>query len=503
MLNFINLSTAQAMQKGKEVAVRTILGSSRFNIAFQFIMETLILVLAATLLSLVIIHLVFPNYQLLTEKNYTLADLMGNFGVMGCLISIIIITGLLASIYPSLYLSRINPLVALKMSARKGRDSHLIRKCLVTLQFSIALLMIISTIVIYKQLHLINEGSLAINRNHIISIRTRMMGSREQAENYRQEILRDSKIIHASLGMHLPRQADFGRIDTKFMVKELGKNDLFWNKFQCDGFFPRTFDLDFVAGHDFINDVDSSSIIINEAAARSLGITPAEAIGLFLEEDSINTTYTHITGNVIGVVKDFPYTTIKNSVAPLLMISNVGTEGVLSVKLTEDNITDKIRYLENKWKQIFPTRPFEYWFLDDQFDRLYFQERRLGKLVPVFTGLTVIIALMGLFALTIFMAEQRNKEIGIRKVLGSTTVQIIKLLSWDFMQLVLFSMLIGTPVAILMMRNWLDNFAYKARISVWDILFTVTFISLVSLITISFKAVKSARSNPSKSLRSE
>jgi putative ABC transport system permease protein len=503
MLNFINMSTAQALQKGKEVGVRSILGSSKFNLRLQFLIETMLLVITATILSFLIIYLIFPYFKLLAGKNFSLASLITQFKVLGIMIGIILGTGLLSGIYPSLYLSGFSPMKILRNTINLGRNTLLVRKGLVILQFAVAILMIISAMVIYNQLQLINQGALADNRNQVVSIRTRLMGSRSQAESYRQEIMRDSRIIKASLGMHLPRQADFGRIDGKFIVRELGKNELYWNKFESDGYFPETFDLELIAGHDFNQDVDSSSFILNEAAVQSLGIAPEDAIGLEVEEDSINSKYTHLSGTVIGVVKDFPYASIKEQVNPLLMVASIGVEGVLSVKLARGDLPESIKFLESEWKQIFPGKPFEYWFLDQEFNRLYFQEKRLGKLVPIFTGLAIVIALLGLFALTTFVTEQRSKEISIRKVLGSTAGQILKLLSWEFIRLILIAMGIAIPMAILIMQSWLENFAYRTRINVPVILIGSVIVLSLSMLTISYQAIKSALTNPARGLRTE
>ena len=503
IVNFINLTTAQVNKRSKEVGIRKTLGSSIFNLKLQFFLETLIIVFTAVLLAVLIIYLVFPQFKQITSKDLNFWPLLIDIKSLIFLFILVMTVSILAGVYPSFYLAKFNPLLVLKGIMKTGHGVEKGRKILVVFQFTLAIIMIICTLGIYRQLKLINNSGLAKNREQIISIRTRLMGTQSQVESYRNEILSDSRIINASLGMHLPRQKDFGRIDTKFYIDEFGNREFYWNKFESDGNIAKTFGMEFIAGRDFSQLYDPNSVIINEAAVKAMGITPQKALGMKIEEDSINVVYQAMSGTVIGVVKDFPYMSIKEKITPLVINAQVFRDRNLSVRVGLGNVADKLEFLEQTWKKIFPGMPFEYWFLDNEFERLYQQERRLGKLLPVFSFLAIFISLMGLFALTVFVTENRIKEIGIRKVMGSSTIQILGLLSWYFIKLIFVSFIVGIPVAYLTMNSWLNNFSYRIELNFGIFLISAAFVFFIAILTISYQAISAALTNPTTCLRYE
>ena len=284
---------------------------------------------------------------------------------------------------------------------------------------------------------------------------------------------------------------------------KISDEPFYWNKFDADGGFLKTYDLKLLNGKDFRRNIEPNGVIVNEALVRQLGIKPEEAVGLYLQEDSINYVYWSSHGKIIGVVKDFVYKSIKEPVEPLVICANNYVGGALSVKLDGAAKQATISLLEDAWKEVYPGRPFEYWFLDQEFERMYNQERRLGKLIPVFSALAVVIALLGLFALTVFVAELRRKEIGIRKVLGCSTSNILKLLGWQFLRNLIPAILIGIPLSYFGLSYWLNNFTYRVEVSISVILLSVTAIVVFALLTVSFKSLAAATGNPVDSLKYE
>jgi len=374
---------------------------------------------------------------------------------------------------------------------------------LVILQFIVAITLMISSITIYNQLQLINDGYLGKSRRTVIGIRTSRMGDSIQSQRYKAKIQEIPGVLSNTLGMHLPRQSDFGRINTRYLASSSRDELHYWNKFDADGGFLQTYDLKLLAGRDFEYIVEPNALIVNEAVVRTLGVDPSEAIGLYLQEDSINYAYGASNGLIIGVVENFVYKSIKEQIEPLVICANNWVGGVLSVKLGAGNKVDMLERLQTAWREVYPDRPFEYWFLDKEFDRMYNQERRLGKLIPLFSGLAIVIAMLGLFALTIFISELRKKEIGIRKALGSSTAAILQLLGWQFLRTLIPAILVGVPLAYFGMNYWLESFTYRVSVDMGVIALSVISIVVISTLTICYKIFVVATANPVDSLRYE
>lgn len=504
MTNYVNLATAQASKRYKEVGVRRTLGGTKTQLRIQFLLESMITIGAAMIMSLTIVYALLEPFNHMVEKNLDFQSLFLDTTHMLYLSIATVLVSLIGSIYPAFLLTRgttSSPGSTIRVKETSGL-SHM-RASLIVVQFTVAITLIICTVTVYNQLQLINKGKLGENRDAIIGVRTTNMGTEHQIQRYKHEIASESRVENSTLGMHLPRQSDFGRIDTRYIIPEQDNAVKYWNKFNADGGFADTYDLEFIAGRDFNKNVDSLSLILNEAAVRSMGIDPHQAIGMKLVEDSINHVYGRSSGTVIGVVRDFSYATVKNKVDPVVICANVKVQGVLSIKLTAGDKQAIIRSLEQKWYDAFPGRPFEYWFLDKEFERLYHQERRLGKLIPLFSGLAICLAMLGLFALISYVTELRKKEIGIRKVLGSSVISILRLLSWQFIRLVLVALALGIPLAWIGMNQWLEGFAYRVSVNGYVILITAGFILLTSLMTIGIRSIRAATDNPVNSLKYE
>ena len=504
LTNFVNLTTAQGSKRSKEIGLRKTLGSSVRQLRLQFFLESTWSVFIALLIAFAVVFLLLPQFNILVDKNIDLWRSIAapQFAVPAilCVGLIIILTGLL----PALYFTRkTHTSIGLGGYFKKEKINSPARNGMVILQFTVAITLIICTVVVFNQLQLINSGSLAKSRDAVIGVRTSRMGDSLQAQRYKEIIKSIPGVMANTLGMHLPRQTDFGRINTKYFARTISDEPYYWNKFDADGGFLSTYQLELLAGRDFRKNIEPGSLIVNRSLVEQLGLKPEEAIDHYLSEDSINYVFASSHGKIVGVVEDFAYKSIKDEIEPLVICANNYVEGVLSVKLDAANRRETISRLANSWNEVYPGRPFEFWYLDKEFDRMYNQERRLGKLIPIFSMLSIIIAFLGLFALTVFVAELRRKEIGIRKVLGCSSFSILKLLSWEYLRTLIPAIIIGVPLSYFGMSYWLDNFIYRVDISIWVILMAIASIVAFAMLTVSFKSISAANGNPVDSLKYE
>ncbi len=503
LTNYANLTIAQGRKRQKEMGLRQTLGGSSRQLRLQFFLESTLTILIALVLAFLAVNLLMPDFNSLISKNIDLsfAFLSNSYLLfLSGLLTFILFT---AAFLPAIILTRSQPGAGLSQHFKKSNNASMARNALVTIQFTVAITLVIATITVYNQLQLINSGYLGKNRDKVIGIRTSRMGNSQQVQRYKAFIRDLAAVESNTLGMHLPRQSDFGRINTRYKTNITGDEQHYWNKFDADGGFLQTYDLKLLAGRDFREIIEPNALIINKTAAKALNLDPIDAIGIELSEDSINYVYGASNGVVVGVVEDFAYKSIREVVEPLVICANNSVSGVLSVRLGSNNFSETIAELENGWKQIYPGRPFEYWFLDKEFDRMYNQERRLGSLIPLFSGLAIVIAMLGLFTLTIFVSDQRKKEIGIRKVLGSSSSGILLLLGWQFIRTLLPAILMAVPLAYFGMNYWLGNFTYRVAVDLGVVVISVLAILLFAIITISYRMVSAASSNPVDSLRYE
>ncbi|MEQ9424930.1 MAG: FtsX-like permease family protein [Cyclobacteriaceae bacterium] len=504
LTNYINLTTALGGKRQKEIGLRKTLGSTKSQLRWQFFIESSLSIVISMIVATAICYFLMPGFNELTGKNINLlisfesAEFITVFAVTTMFI--ILTSGFWSSMY---FTKRIKNNFNMNAFFKRENANSKARNIMVVLQFTVAICLIIGTIIVYNQLQLINNGFLAKSRNAVIGIRTSLMGDSLQIQRYKTEIQSISGVIGNTHGMHLPRQSDFGRTDTRYLATEISDQEYYWNKFDADGGFVQTFDLKLIAGEDFKRRIDPGSVIVNETVVRELGVTPDEAIGVFLREDSINYVYEAAHGKIIGVVEDFAYKSIKEAIEPVVIVANNSVWGVLSVKLETDDTQMILASLREKWREIYPGRPFEYWFLDKEFERLYNQERRLGRLIPIFSGLAIVIALLGLFALTVFISELRKKEMGIRKVLGCSTREILRLLTWQYLRTLIPAIIIALPLSYIGLDYWLNNFAYRVNVNIGVMLLAVFSVVIVALLTVSIKSLSAVKKNPVESLKYE
>jgi putative ABC transport system permease protein len=502
-VNFMNLSTARSANRAKEVGIRKVAGSSRSNLITQFLTESVLVSFVSLLLALCIACMLLPLFNQLAGKGMSMFTLFSS-GLLPVLILVIIVVGCIAGSYPAFYLSSFQPVQVLKGSIAKGFKSSLLRSGLVVFQFFISIALIIGTIVIYNQLNYIRSREIGYNRDQVLVINnTYWLGN--QTKTFRQEMLKISGVQSAAVAGSLPTEPGYGQngwfkdptLDAKQVAILTG--------YLADQNYISTLGMRMVAGRNFSLDfpTDSSAVIINETAAKLLGFKNPLNETLYRPKGySSDGGFMAKPYHIIGVVKDFNFSSMHDKVGPLI-IELSENYGKVAIRINTKNIPALISQVEKKWISIAPGQPFSYTFLDADFNKIYNAEQRTGKLFITFAAFAIFIACLGLFGLVTYAAEQRTKEIGVRKVLGASVSGIVAMLSKDFAKLVLIASLIAFPVAGWAMNKWLQSFAYRTNISWWIFVAAGVAAILIALITVSFQAIKAAVANPVKSLRTE
>jgi putative ABC transport system permease protein len=500
---YVNLNTARSMERAREVGVRKVIGADNKQLFWQFIGESVLLCTIATVLSILIAILLLPFFDELTEKQLQAATFFSLPFITGSLILIAFVS-LLAGTYPALVLSNFQPVKVLKGSFKNTGSGQWVRKSLIIFQFSISVALIISTFIMQKQLNYIQNRRLGYNRDHVLVLPmdAKMMNN---LDLIKQEFKSNPNVISVSRCTNLPVNIMSGYNMRSAAMPENQQIAVTANVVDED--FVSTIGLQIIAGTGLtkqdIKDVsfpDNNKnvyhFILNESAAKQLGWSPGQAIGKKMFMDASRPGY------VKAVVKDFNFESLHNAIRPLVLFPEIRGRALL-LKLKGNDLQQTITFLEAKWKDLVPYRPFEYHFLDEDFNKLYSSELRLGKVLTIFASIAIALACLGLLGLSSYTAKQRIKEIGIRKVLGAGIGSITALLSVDFVKLVFVSIIISSPIAWWAMNNWLQSYVYKTDISWWVFLMAGGSAIIIALATISFQAIKAALSNPVKSLRSE
>ncbi|SEI81699.1 putative ABC transport system permease protein [Dyadobacter koreensis] len=496
--NFINLTTALSIQRVKEIGVRKVLGTTRKLLIFQFLVESVSLTLIAFFASILVCSLLIPLFNDLTGKIIN-AGIFENINYLFVLFSAAVFIGLLSGIYPAFFLSRFQPVSSLKggfVSATQGVN---FRKVLVTAQFSISIILIVATIVVYRQLHFMQNQALGFKKDHNLVIDFQYDDNIiSHQESVKDKLTKIPGVTMASISSSIP-----GRPNHLFPTQiENVANEM--QEFQSDTYFVdydfiKQYGISVLAGRmfskDFGNDL-KEAILINETAVKSLGFSnPKDVIGKRFSQLNVN-------GFVIGVIKDFHFRSFQEKVQPMTLRVAPGFFTFLTLNISGENTPESIANLERAWKSLIPDMPLIYFFADEAYDNQYRDEQRFGKLFICFASFAIIISCLGLLGLSAFSITQRTKEIGIRKVVGASTVSIVGLLSVDFIKLVLLAILIAVPVAWYAMDQWLRDFAYRIAIPLWSFALAGVIAVFIALGTVSFQAIKAALKNPVKSLRS-
>ena len=494
--NYINITTARASERAREVGVRKVMGAFRNQLFYQFTIESFIIVLISFFIGLLFVEFSLPAVKSLYGINLSLSSLI-TFKAINVVGGIILFIGILGAGYPAFILSRFQPIKVLKGNFKTGSSGAWLRKSLIVLQFIISVGLIICTLIIRDQLNYINNKKLGFDKNHIavLPVDGSMKGKISTLKN---ELLKNSNIKGVTFATRTPVFIN----STNHIVYNNEK--IIVNQLGVDQDFLKTLGIKLVAGNNFtqadtiIPNPDKSKaglpIILNETAVRQLNLTPEKAIGQ---------TVLYRGRNIIkGVIKDFHYDSMHKRITPLLLFIN-GYLKEMMVKVSGDNMGETIKYMKDRWTKLFPEHPFDMTFLNNDFNMLYKSEARTEKIFYVFGTLAVVLAYMGLFGLISYSVQQRTKEIGIRKTLGAGSGNIIALFSKDYIKLIVLANLIAWPLAWYAGHKWLQNFAYRIEISAWMFFFVMLLTFALVLIMIGLQAIKAATANPVESLRYE
>ncbi len=503
-INYMNLSTARSALRAKEIGIRKVAGAQRQEIITQFLSESVLIAYMAIILATLLVWAVIPWLNSATGLELTMASLL-RAEVLVPLAFTPLVVGLLSGVYPALFMSSFQPSKVLKGLFKAGGRSISFRKVLVVVQFTISIILIASTVIVFQQLHYMQTSSLGFSKEHILTMDYNS-GLDRTFTAFREQLLRDKNVKNAARSSRIPS----GRLlDSQGAQTESGDSlqpvTATIKYLAVDYDFNNTYGIPIAAGRDFSRTygTDTAGFVLNAAATSVLGLrSPQEAVGKKFQ-------YGNMKGRIIGIVKDFHFESMHQKIIPLIMVlppeAPGGPFNKISIKIDGNNIPGTLAQIERTWKQYLPTTPFEYTFLDERFNRLYQSEERQGSLFTSFSGIAVFIACLGLLGLSAFSISQRIKEIGVRKVLGASTGSLVRMLSAEFLKLVGIAAIFGIAVATIVMYNWLSDFAYRISLAGewWVFLAAAVLAAAVALITISWQAIRAAMANPVKSLRSE
>lgn len=496
-INFMNLATARATDRSKEVGLRKALGALRKQLTWQFIFESLLYATIAAIGALLLLQLIMPVYN--GFLGYSLPSYWTNPWVYAFTIGVILVVGMLAGSYPALLLSSFSPIESLKGKLRTGKRGAFFRKALVVFQFGISVLLIISVTVVMKQMHFVRNSDMGFNKEQSMIVRLDNGKIWEKKVQFKNELQADAAVASVSLMSGEP-----GGFHDNYGFEAEGHpgEKLMFNTEFADFEYVKTLGLKIIAGRDFSPDYitdSTNSVLINRTAAAQLGYSPQQAVGKWIKnlmQDSVRRT-------IVGVIEDYHFTSLKTAIAPLVVSTKKDDRRLALIRLRTANLPASIARIKKSYTAAAPDFPFEYDFLDERFNKLYKAEVKQETLLSVFSMIAICIACLGLFGLASFTALKRTKEIGVRKVLGSTVENIVLLLSKDLLKPVLLGTIIAIPTGYWVMQKWLQNFVYRTDIQWWLFLVAGLTAVFIALLTVIVQAVKAALVNPVKSLRTE
>ena len=493
-INFMNLSTASAAKRAKEVGIRKVLGSNKNQLIYQFLSESFIATLLAMVSALLLFSFALPLFNTLSGKDLQIDYLLQPQVIVSILLLVLAIS-FFAGGYPAFFLSSFRPIAALKNKFSGLGKSKNIRSGLVVFQFVISAGLILATLIVSQQMTFIQNKNLGYDKDQMLVLReSYLLGNNEQA--FKNEILNDPSVANVTMSAFVPAGASDNDMSGVYL------NDTYQRRmfvYDIDENYIPTMGMELVSGRNFSREFGSDSIkvIINQSAAKVLGFGN-DAVGKTLYRDT-NDDKKLLT--VIGVIKDFHFKSLHQKIEPLLMLNR--SYGGLIVRAKVSDMSGLINRINTMWSSYNIREPFNYTILDDSYNKTYLSEQKMGTILTIFAILTIFVACLGLFGLVTYTAEQRFKEIGIRKVLGSSVPQIVALLSKDFIKLVLISFLIAFPLGFYLMQKWLQDFAYRIDINAWVFILAASITILIAFLTISFKSIQAATANPIKSLKTE
>lgn len=496
-INFMNLSTARSGKRAKEVGVRKVTGASRKMLIVQFLLESIIQSFIALFLALILVELFLPGFNNVMETNLNLFN--GYFGktlLFSFLVTLFY--GLFAGSYPAFFLSAFQPIAVLKGDLTKTKGGALLRKGLVIIQFTASTILIIGIIIIFKQISFLHHKDIGFKGDQVLIVPIQTDPMAENFRNYTSIFLNNSNVLGISRASYFPADTP-----NQNMFKLEGSEEQYplWNM-EVDYDFLKTLDIKLLEGRKFDREKESDSIpnfILNETAVKNLNIENAigRRLGRFINQNG-DMQY----GNIIGIVKDFHIEGFNQPIRPMVLsISN--QVYFAAIKIAPENMNATINFIENEWNKLEPSHPFRYTFLDQKFGALLKQQENFGTMFLFLTILAIIISAMGLYGLASYTAEQRTKEIGIRKVLGASVKQIMNMLTKDFLKLVLIANIFAWPITYLLAKNWLENFSYQIDMPIFPYILATLLAMFIALITVSFQAYQAANSDPVNALKYE
>jgi putative ABC transport system permease protein len=494
-INYMNLATARSLRRGREVGMRKVVGARKGQLIAQFLGESVAVAVLAMIFSILMVLLVLPAFNSLVERQLSLNPVQNPQLFLG-LVFITLFVGLFAGSYPAVRMSGFRPISVLSGAFTRSRKGLSLRNGLVLVQFSITIFLIVCTVAVREQLKFIKTVDMGYAKEQIITLPVRGSSSRQNIQSIKAELTQYPDIIAAATSGCLPND-----IDTFTSRDWTGRNPdepipIYYETADYD--YVDLFGMEIVEGRNFSRDFPSDQagvFLVNETAVKVAGW-----------ETTLGREFTHWsgqTGKIVGVLKDFHMLSLRSPIAPLYVFLDTSSFSNLSIKIKTDNIPAAIGHIKEIFKKFAPSYPFSYSFFDEIFEQAYFTEQRMGRIFGAFAGLAIFIACLGLFGLSAFAAEQRTKEMGIRKVLGASESKIFLLLSREFIRWVLLANLIAWPIAYLAMNKWLQNFAYRIHIGIVAFLISGGTALLIAYLTVSYQSIRSARANPADSLRYE
>lgn len=494
-MNYMNLATARSTGRAREVGLRKVVGSRRSALIAQFLSESVVLTVISLLISIVLLMILLPKFNLLAGKQFDLSILYSPV-VLVSIIGVVLVSGIFGGSYPAFFLSRFTPTTVLKGEITQGSAGSLFRKILVVIQFTVSVVMIICTLVVFKQLNYLKNKDQGYNQENVLTLELNQ-GMIRRYPVLKQNLLENNDIKYVTMTSS-PMGEGSGKL--LFNVEtDLGMQSRGINFVVVDHDFIETLGIKMVNGRDFQQDMPSdtiNSVVVNETFVNRMAWSDPIGKKVELGDGSF------IRARVIGVMADYHQTGMYNEIESLILVYRA-LGNIIYVKLSGNNMDQTLSFIENKWKEVFPDQPYSYTFLSERFNRQFEADKKRGLIFTMFTILAILIACLGLFGLASYMVEQRTKEIGIRKSFGADELVILRLISKDFLLLVTIAILIALPAAYYFMSKWLQNYIYRTDIGVFLIISAALLTILITFITISYKAYQAAILNPASSLRTE
>jgi len=495
-MNYMNLATARSTRRAREVGLRKVVGSRRSALVMQFLGESVALTLISLIISIILMIVLLPKFNLLAGKSFS-PEILYSPVVLISLLGIVLITGIFGGSYPALFLSRFSPVTVLKGEITQGSAGSLFRKILVVIQFSISVAMIVCTLVVFRQLNYLKNKDQGFDQKNVVSLQ---LNNREMIRKYPllKQLMLGNEDIKYVTSTNTPMGEGSGKL--VFNVEtDQGMSQRGINFTVVDHDFVETLGIRIAQGRDFQKDMPSDTlngVLVNETFVKRMGWS--DPIGKKIEAGDENT----LRARVVGVIADYHQTGMYNEIESLLLAYRE-FNNILYIKLSGNNTEQTISYIESKWKEVFPDQPFAYTYLSERFNRQFEADEKRGLIFTMFTILAILIACLGLFGLASYMVEQRTREVGIRKVFGASEGVVIRLISREFLVLVTISIIIAVPTAYLVMSNWLENYVYRTSVGVPLLLLAAGLTLVITFITVGYKAYQASVMNPANAIRTE